>query len=190
MAGACTLGAQNAGNSVALGTGSDIYDDIMGERGLIAGVEESGFMVNGHVSSMSMRSKLRGLRDGQGQPLFNSTMQESTRYQLDGEPTIFPRNGAITADDAALMFAGDWNQLIYAMRQDITYKILDQSVITDADGNIVYNLAQQDMVALRVVMRLAWQVPNPINRINQDESSRYPFAVLTPRETSGEGGEG
>jgi len=41
-------------------------------------------------------------------------------------------------------------------------------------------LAQQDMVALRAVMRLGWQVPNPINRIEEDADERYPFAALIP----------
>jgi len=34
------------------------------------------------------------------------------------------------------------------------------------------------MVALRAVMRLGWQLPNPINRINPNDATRYPFAVL------------
>jgi len=55
-------------------------------------------------------------------------------------------------------------------------------VITDASGAIIYNLFQQDMTAMRVVMRMGWQLPNPPNWIKQSDSdtSRYPFAVLRP----------
>ena len=56
--------------------------------------------------------------------------------------------------------------------------MLDQAVISDAQGHIIHNLAQQDMVALRCVMRLGWQLPNPVTQIGG--VSRYPFAVLTP----------
>ena len=42
-------------------------------------------------------------------------------------------------------------------------------------------------MALRAVMRIAWQVPNPISRANPDEDDRYPFAVLTP--ANGDGGD-
>jgi HK97 family phage major capsid protein len=168
------------GKVVALGTGADLYDDIMAEGGVIDLVEQSGFMVNGHVAAMSMRAKLRGLRDADGQPIFKATMQEGTRYQLDGEPMIFPQNGSIDASKS-LLIAGDWRQLVYAIRQDITYKILTEAVIQDpTTGEIVYNLAQQDMVALRCVMRLAWQIPNPINQLDRDEETRFMFSVLTP----------
>jgi HK97 family phage major capsid protein len=165
--------------STQIAAGDDIYDVIMGESGLLALVEADGFMPSGHVAAMTMRAKLRGLRDSNGVPIFNRSMQDDTRYELDGEPIIFPRNGAINPA-TALMFTGDWNQLVYAMRQDITYKMLDQAVIQDGAGNILYNLAQQDMVALRAVMRLGWQVPNPINRMNSTEATRYPFSVLVP----------
>jgi HK97 family phage major capsid protein len=168
------------GKVVALGTGTDLYDDIMAEGGVIDLVEQSGFMVNGHVAAMSMRAKLRGLRDADGQPLFKATMQEGTRYQLDGEPMIFPQNGSVDPTKS-LLIAGDWRQLVYAIRQDITYKILTEAVIQDpVTGEIVYNLAQQDMVALRCVMRLAWQIPNPINQLARDESTRFMFSVLKP----------
>lgn len=166
------------GNVVALGTGSDLYDDVMGEDGVIAAVERDGFLVTGHMAAIPMRGRLRGLRDANGQPIFVRSMQEGAPYQLDGEPIYFPRSGAVDPTQG-LMVSGDYDQLVYAMRQDITYKLLTEAVIQDpVTREIVYNLAQQDMVALRAVMRLAWQIPNPINNVNTDSNTRYPFAVL------------
>lgn len=170
--------AVTAGNTVALGTGKDLYDDLLGENGVISLVEQDGYMATGHIGSMAMRGKYRSLRDTVGQPLFKSTIQSSTSYELDGAPIFFPENGAMMSDKA-LQFSGNFKQIVYAMRQDITYKILTEAVIQDNAGTIVYNLAQQDMVALRAVMRLAWQVPNPINRLNPTDT-RYPIAALTP----------
>lgn len=177
------LAANAAGNFVTLNSiGTDIFDDIMAEGGLISKVEEDGFMVNGHVCSMNMRAKLRGLRTTDGEPIFKSLskegMQGSSNYQLDGERCIFPRNGSIIPA-RSLMIAGDWMQLMFAIRKDISWKILTEAIIQDpTTKEIVYNLAQQNMVALRASMRLGWQVPNPINRLNQDDETRYPFSVL------------
>lgn len=170
-----------AGNVVTVGQGADVYDDIMDEGGLISKVELDGYMINGHVADMIMRGRLRGLRDSAGNPIFKSLYKEgvqgATRYELDGEQVIFPKNGAIDAD-RSLIISGDWNQLVYAIRKDITWKILTEAVIQDpVSGEILYNLAQMNMVALRSSMRLGWQVPNPINRLNQDDETRYPFAV-------------
>jgi HK97 family phage major capsid protein len=168
--------ATEAGKVVTLGTGVDLYDDLLGENGVISLIEADGYMARGHVACMSMRGEYRGLRDANGQPLFKTSMQAAGQYELDGAPIIFPENGAMDPSQA-LQFSGDFKQLIYAIRQDITYKILTEAVIQDHTGAIVYNLAQQDMVALRAVIRLAWQIPNPINRLNPGET-RYPFAVL------------
>lgn len=170
--------ATTAGNVVTIGTGADLYDDLLDENGVISLIENDGYMATGHISSMAMRGKYRGLRDTTGQPLFKASIQDNTRYELDGAPVFFPENGGMDATKA-LQFSGDFRQLVYAMRQDITYKLLTEAVIQDNTGAIIYNLAQQDMVALRAVMRLAWQVPNPINRLNPTET-RYPFAVLKP----------
>lgn len=178
------LDAMSAGNSVVLGTGTDLYDDIMGEEGLIALVEEDGFFPTGFVAGIPMRGKLRGLRSPvEGLPLFRAMtggMQSATPYTLDGVPVEFPLNGGWD-DTQALMVAGDWSRAVYAIRKDLTYKVLDQAIIQDpTTGEIIYNLAQQDMVALRMYMRLGWQLPNPVNRVNPDEITRYPFSVLVP----------
>ena len=63
---------------------------------------------------------------------------------------------------------------------DISYKYLTEAVISDADGEVVLNLAQQDAVAMRAVMRVAFQVANPISLQNPTEGTRFPFAVLAP----------
>ena len=125
-----------------------------------------------------MRAKLRGLKDSTGTPIFKNDMQGGTTYSLDGSSMTFPRNGAFDKSKA-LMISGDFSQLVYAIRQDITFKLLDQAVIQDpSTKEIVYNLAQNDMVALRAVMRLGWEIPNPINSLQTDESKRCPFAIL------------
>ncbi len=172
--------AVNAGSYVKLG--ADLYDSILGEGGVIAKVEESSYFVNGHMADITMRAKLRGLKDTTGQPVFKSDMQTGTNYTLDGSPMSFPRNGAFDKS-RALMISGDFSQLAYSIRQDITFKIFDQGVIQDpATGEILYNLMQNDMVALRAVMRLGWEIPNPINAMVPDKAKRCPFAVLTASE--------
>lgn len=178
------IGANNAGHYVVAGSVGDIYDDIMGVGGVLNKVEEDGFFVNGHLAALNMKARLRGLREKDaggnltGQPIFMQNMADRTSYSLDGEPLSFPRNGAIDPAQS-LMISGDWSQLVWAIRQDITWKVLDQAVITDGSKNIVYNLAQQDMVALRMVFRAGWALPNPINHVNPDPNTRYPFAVLS-----------
>lgn len=175
-------GALAASQQISLAAYTDLYEAILGETaaaaaGLFGLVEEDGFMVTGSIAHLTMKRKLRNVRDSDGMPIFVRSMQSATQYELDGAPCLFPINGAISA--TYLLIAGMWNQLVYSMRQDITYKVLDQAVIQDAAGNIIYNLAQQDMVALRAVMRLGFALPNPINRVNQTAATRFPFATLT-----------
>lgn len=172
-------GAAAAGNSVALGTGTDIYEDLLGENGIIAAVEADGFMVNGHVGATTMKAKLRGLRDANGVPLFTPALQQANKYILDGAPINIPLNGAFSPA-SALLFSGDFKQAVYSIRKGIEFQIFTEAVIQDGAGAIVYNLAQQGMVALQASMRLGWQLPNPINRVQGTEVNRYPFGVLTP----------
>lgn len=169
--------ATSATSVVTLGSSDSLYDKIMGEGGVIAKVEESGFFVTGHMADISMRAKLRGLKDSTGNPIFESDMQESTRYSLDGSAMTFPNNGSFDKSKA-LMISGDFSQLVYAIRQDITFKLFTEGVVQNTDGTIAYNLMQQDMVALRAVMRLGWEIPNPINSLKTDKTKRCPFAIL------------
>lgn len=164
-----------AGNGVPVS--SNVYNDIMGEGGLISKVELDGFNPNGVMAAIQMRGKLRGLVDTTGQPIFKSDMQGNTRYGLDGMDMYFPMNGAFDPNQAQ-MIVGDWSQLVYAIRQDMTFKIFTEGVIQDPNSKeIVYNLMQNDMVALRAVMRLGWEIANPVNAFNEEITNPFPFSV-------------
>ncbi|MGV3616109.1 MAG: phage major capsid protein [Fimbriimonas sp.] len=181
----CAAASHTKDYSTAVGAGDDLYDIILGEGGVVSMVEEDGYMATGHVAALKLRAAMRGLRDTSGQPIFmrslanGQNMQEKARYELDGEPVYFPKNGAVDPT-RFLDITGDWSKLVWALRQDMTYKLLTEAVIQDQAGNIIYNLAQQDMVALRCVMRLAWALPNPPNRVNPNDATRFPFAALAP----------
>jgi HK97 family phage major capsid protein len=171
-----------ASQNVSLAAYTDLYEAILGETaagtsGLFGLVEEDGFMVTGSLAHVSMKRKLRNVRDSEGNPIFTTSMQQKNSYLLDGAAIDFPLNGAISS--TYYLISGQWDKLLYSMRQDITYKVLDQAVIQDGSGNIIYNLAQQDMVALRAVMRIGFAAPNPINRMQSTAASRCPWAYLT-----------
>ena len=171
--------ARQAGNNVADTAEKDLYDKIMSEGGLLNKVEEDGYAVNGAIAALGMRAKLRGLRTNDGLPIFKSDMQGTTPYALDGAPMYFPENGSFDKT-IAQMIVGDFRQLVWAIRQDITVKILDQGVIQDPVSKAIqYNLAQQDMIAIRVVFRAGWALPNPATRLNEDRTG-CAFAYLEP----------
>lgn len=171
--------ARQAGNNVAVGSSPDYYNLLLGEGGVISKVEEDGYMATGALAAMTMRAKLRGIRSTDGSLIFKSDMQVSTNYALDGAPMYFPQNGAYDSTIAQLI-VGDFKQAVYSIRQDVTVKILDQGVIQDpVTKEIEYNLAQQDMVALRIVFRMGWALPNPATRMDEDRVG-CPFAYLEP----------
>ncbi|MBP3486517.1 MAG: phage major capsid protein [Oscillospiraceae bacterium] len=156
----------------------DGYADIMAPGGLISKVEDNGYLVTGYLGSMGSRAYLRGVRDQAGSPIFRAGMGEGSDYRLDGSPILFPRNGSMGAS-SPLLIAGDWSQMVYAIRQDMTVTKSNQAVITDAEGKVVMNLYQQDMTALRFVLRLGWQLPRPVSAVGGENP--FPFAVLNPK---------
>lgn len=150
----------------------NLYSDI---NDVMVKVETSGYNVSGLLGGVELKGKFRMLLDKNGQPVKGT--------EIDGLNRTFLDDGAWDSESSVLV-AGDFSQGVYAIRQDITYKVLDQAVIQDpATGDILYNLAQDDMVALRVTMRLGWEIPNPVNALNETET-RFPFASLKPASKS------
>jgi len=166
-----------AGNTYTRGTNAaaagGIAEDV---NQVMALAEADGYDISGHVTRRTYRAKLRSARDSTGQKLLDVGMEAQS---IDGAPVFYAMPGMwASGTGAAELITGDWSQGLVGIRQDITWKLLDQAVITDGSGVIQYNLAQQDMVAMRVVARFAFEVPNPINYDQPTEASRYPFSVL------------
>lgn len=175
---AIAAAAAAAGNTVNRGTTAASAGGIGEDLNLLMDkVETDGYDVNGFFTRRNFRRYLRGARDTTGQKLLD--VDTNT---IEGEPVRYGQRGIWgTASGSTELIAGDWTQGMIGIRQDITMKLFTESVITDDTGAIVYNLMQQDMVALRVVFRCAFQVPNPVNLEQPTEANRYPFAaLLTP----------
>lgn len=171
--------ARNAGNNVAPDQGTDLYDALLGEDGVFAKVEGDDYAVTGAVAANNVKAALRGLRTVDGLPIFKQDMAGATRYALDGAPLYFPGAGVVPKDRVTLL-AGDFQQAVYAIREDIQFDILTEAVIQDpSTKEIIYNLAQQDMIALRVYFRMGWALPN-YARMGDANRTGVPFAYLEP----------
>lgn len=143
-----------------------VLNELMGK------VETAGYDVTGVVGGPSVKKDFRNLLDKNGQLIVGDEISALPRYIM--------KNGAWKNDEARLIL-GDFKEGVFALRQDVTYKLLTEGVIQDPDSKeILYNLAQQDMVALRVVFRIGWQLPNPVNALAPNEEARLPFAILEP----------
>lgn len=175
--------AASASNTVTKGTNAAAAGGIAGDiSDLLGKLEADGFDADHIIANRIYRGRLRQVRATTGEQLAEVTSLTS-QVNVDGAfgvPISYPMRGmwpAVSTGNVELI-AGDFSNGILGTRQDFTYKILDQAVIQAADGSILYNLAQQDMVAMRLVFRCAFQVANIINYDQQTEASRYPFATL------------
>jgi HK97 family phage major capsid protein len=159
-----------AGNAVVAGAGSTkLWQNVakLGEY-----VHKDGFSLNGFAGAPGFAWELIGEADGQGRPIY-----ESAQNRLYGQPYNEVMTGGFDTTEAKLI-GGDWSKAIVGMRQDISFKIFDQGVISDASGNVVLNLMQQDSVAIRCVVRLGFAIANPETAVNTTDAGHSPFAVL------------
>lgn len=132
-------------------------------------VEKDGFDVSAFAVDRALKSGLRKARDTSGQKLLDSSTQS-----VEGVPIKYVGFNVFPAETHAI--AGDWSMAVIGIRQDITYKMLDQAVITDDTGKVIINLPQQDAQAMRVTARFGFVVAQPMTR--SPEVDPYPFAIL------------
>ena len=146
-----------------------LYSDI---NDVMTAVEESGYEVTGLLGGVGLKGKFRMMTDTTGQPLNTTEIGSLNRAFVD--------NGAWDKSKATLI-AGDFNEAVYSIRQDVTFDVFREGIIQNSDGSIAYNLMQEDMSAIRVTFRFGTAVPNPVTSLDGTET-RYPFAALVPEQ--------
>lgn len=166
--------AISRGFTYAEGAGTALVDSTSEAMGLLEAV---GYNPNGWIIDPVAKKDLRSLTDTMGRPLFVPSLTQGEPSTLWGLPIEYVRNGTMRRATTRFI-VGDMNQAVYSIRTDMRFDIFREGVITDSNGVVVANLMQNDMVALRVVMRLGWAVPNPIHAMGTDRSEKYPFAIL------------
>jgi hypothetical protein len=171
--------AAAAGNTVTIGTNNASKGGIVGDHAdMLSLLEADGFDATGGFAARSVRGLARQARNSQGDRLGEVTV-DRTGIELDGVRYEHVMRGLWpTSSGTAQLVAIDGAEFAVGVRSDINWKLLDQAVIQDNTGAIIYNLAQQDMVAMRMTMRVGWQVSNAINYDQAVEASRYPAATL------------
>ena len=166
-------GAIAAGNVVYAGDATDIAAAINGAFEL---VEEDGYDVTGVASKRSIRSALRGLRDANGAPIFVSELASApgSVATVYGAPLYSVNNGAWDSTVAQAL-VGNLSYVHIGVRQDMTFKVLDQATLES--GSTTIHLGQEDALALRVTFRVAYAIFDPVN---PEAVDGYPFAVVAP----------
>lgn len=138
---------------------------------VMAKVEAAGYDVDGFTAKIGVKNSLRKLRDASGAPIF---VPGTDQNELYSQPIEFVRNGA-WRDDQAEIIAGEWKYSLVGTHGDISYEILKEATLQntlDENGKPL-SLAEQDMVAIKATMLIAYLCVKP-----------EAFAALAP--TSGE----
>lgn len=188
LAGGVGLFTDGSGTVYTNGAFSNLYQAIAGDGGAFQKVELDGYENTAIVGTPGLRGKLRGMVDTTGRPLLvseSSGVGQPQQFNICGVPANFASNGSLPLA-SALAVGGDFSQAVYAIREDINFRVAIDGVITDNTNAIIYNLTQQRMAAIIMWFRMAWQVPNPPtllspgNTVNASDTNvaRSPFFKL------------
>jgi HK97 family phage major capsid protein len=121
----------------------------------LAAVEAQGVRPTGIASGLAILAALRGSQMASGLgPV--SAEAASILFGLPVETTV---HWDATKGDALV---GDWTQLLVGIRDDITYELSTDGVLVDPAGVIQVSAFQDDMTLLRVHLRVAAAIAQPV----------------------------
>lgn len=141
-----------------------------------------GFAANGFAARPGLQWELVGLRNAQGDPIYTS-LPNSPEQGLYGKPLMEVDNGAWDLDNDYDLLMADWSKFVIGIRQDITFDLFKEGVISDDTGKVILNLMQQDTKALRVVFRVGFQTCVPATRVGT--GIKFPAGVIKPIDETG-----
>ncbi|AXH46849.1 major capsid protein [Mycobacterium phage Aminay] len=160
-----------AGQAVSVVDGIANESDIVGATNKVAElVASAGWAPDTLVSSLALRYKVANLRDANGNPVFRDE-------SFAGFRTFFNRNGAWDPT-AAVEVIADSSRVRIGVRQDIQVKFLDQATL--GTGASAINLAERDMVALRLKARYAYVLGSSATSFG---ANQVPVGVVAPDTT-------
>lgn len=153
-----------ANQTVTVTDGDANVNDLVGATMQAAKqLADAGWIPDTLICSLGLRYDIANLRDGDGNMAFRDN-------QFAGFRTVFCQNGAWDDDEARIIVL-DSSRARLGVRQDITVKFLDQATV----GSI--NLAERDMVALRIKARYGYVLGTAATSFG---ANKVPVAAVLP----------
>ena len=149
--------AVDAGQTVTNVPGSANENDLVGASNQIAQqIATAGYSPDTLLASLALRYRIANLRSTYGEPVFQPEgapgLDPAANAGFNGFNAWFNRNGAW--DNGLDAIIVDSSRVKIGLRQDITVKFLDQATLGTGENQV--NLAERDMVALRLKARFAY----------------------------------
>lgn len=162
-----------SGNTISTGI---TYDNILSLEDLLT---DGDFDINAFISTKKNRSTLRNVKKIENGVVVE-TLYDRGNNTLDGHPVA-----DLKTLERGNLYAGDFDYMYYGIPFGMSYKVSEDaqlSTLTNEDGTPV-NLFEQELVALRVTMDVAFMIVKDAAFAKLESSSR--LGTLTVNSAAG-----
>lgn len=161
-----------AGNTVTVAKGATPAQKLDALDDAFAKVEENGYEVDAVPAQTRFRSIFRKALNNSNVLVTADMVTGKPAYAYSGVPIA---KSTVLNKTSYLAVPGAWKNVYWGVRNQFEVTVTNTGIITNEDGT-QYNLFQQDMTAIRIVLRIGYAVL-------ADEGT-YPIAVV--QETTSE----